>query len=204
MQQSNVGLSEQINKKERADFILTLVLTIVVGITFLFFAAFQFFVFLVTVDGSSMENTLQSGETLIASRYATPERGDIVVIQKHKVEKGEQIDYLVIKRVIGVEGDVVRINTDEGAVYLKKAGEQDFVKLDEPYIKQPNSTRIEGQTIVDVTVGKDQIYYLGDNRRPSVDSRSDGCCSIQDVMGVVKGWALSIKNTTTKLFATAN
>lgn len=201
MVKGQVGLVEQEKKRDRNDFTLTLILSIIVGITLIFFIVFQYFVFLVTIDGSSMENTLQNGETLIASKYADIDRGDIVVIEKQKVENEQTINYLVIKRVIGIAGDVVRINSDEGCVYLKKAGESTFVKLDEPYIKQPNSTRIEGQSQVDFTVREGEIFYLGDNRRPSMDSRSDGCCSTEKVMGVVKNWAVSIKGFTTKVFS---
>lgn len=130
---------------------------------------------MVNVDGQSMEPNLHSEDRLIISNFAyTPEYGDIVVVRRvHNTP--------LIKRVIGLPGDVIQINNDEGAVY--RNGE----KLDEPYILggiTKQSYNSVGKSIP-VTVGEDEIYVLGDNRMNSHDSRNDGCYSMDALVGRV-------------------
>ncbi len=126
---------------------------------------------LINVKGHSMENTLTNGEQLLLSgRPYKPERGDIVV-----VSRGTEIEPL-IKRVIGLPGDAIRIDEESGTVFLN-----DTV-LDEPYIIGKTAT--EGM-IAEITVPEGQLFVMGDNRAPggSLDSRILGCVSQSDVVG---------------------
>ena len=58
------------------------------------------------VNGSSMEPTIQNGDTLLVSNIAyTPKQGDIVIV--HSLHN---LDTPLVKRVIAVGGDTISIN----------------------------------------------------------------------------------------------
>lgn len=143
--------------------------------------------FVVNVSGHSMKETLYSGDAVYADKYASAKRGDVIVI-----DVGDVSDYdadLIIKRLIAVEGDCVKC--ENGVVYLKKAGEEAYLPLDEPYISSltPDFNEIE--------VGEKKIFFLGDNRANSNDSTENGCLDYSDIVGVVPDWAIGIKSITT-------
>ncbi len=149
--------------------------------------------FVVTVDGGSMNDTLHSEDRLYASYSAKAKRGDIVIIDatEHPAFKpSDGSERLLIKRLIAVEGDSVKC--EEGIVYLKKAGEQTYQKLEEPYLNQTTGDFKE------VEVGAGQIFFLGDNRANSKDAREAGCMNFEDIIGVVPNWAVRNKGAITK------
>ncbi|MBE6778790.1 MAG: signal peptidase I [Ruminococcaceae bacterium] len=123
----------------------------------------------VTVSGESMERTLQNGDHLVmVTRLYSLDYGDVVVIGR---EGGEPI----IKRVIGLPGDVIDINGDTGAVT------RNGVILEEPYIR-------DGMTppfffVGPYTVPEGAVFAMGDNRCNSHDSRDDGAYSQRRVLG---------------------
>lgn len=88
-----------------------------------------------------------------------------------------------IKRVIGVEGDHIKI--ENGKVYLN--GEE----LDEPYLRQGITTK--GGTFSDIVVPEGHIFVMGDNRPHSTDSRSFGCVPLEKVESKVwiRFWPLT-------------
>ena len=144
---------------------------------------------LIIVDGRSMEDTLFSGDALYVEKGALPERGDIVVIDVtdhpdlFSNSSGEE--RYIIKRVIALEGD--EVYSENGTVYLKQAGEEQFAPLQEDYAI--------GRTgdFSPVTVGEGEMFFLGDNRSVSKDSRLVGCLPLSDLVGVAPGFALKHK-----------
>lgn len=144
---------------------------------------------LIIVDGRSMEDTLFSGDALYVEKGALPERGDIVVIDVtdhpdlFSHSSGEE--RYIIKRVIALEGD--EVYSENGTVYLKQAGEEQFAPLQEDYAI--------GRTgdFSPVTVGEGEMFFLGDNRSVSKDSRLVGCLPLSDLVGVAPGFALKHK-----------
>ena len=76
-----------------------------------------------------------------------------------------------IKRVIGIEGDHIKI--EDGKVYLN--GEE----LDEPYLRDGITTN--GGNYSDIIVPKGCVFVMGDNRIHSTDSRSFGCVPVEKV-----------------------
>ena len=116
----------------------------------------------VNVMGSSMEPTLSSGDRAFVSRVAykrvSPERGDIVVF-KSRLKDSKDKSKILIKRIIGMPGDVINISDNEVSINGKV--------IDEPYIN-------EGGTpgdVVNYVVPKDSYFVMGDNRTVSIDSR---------------------------------
>jgi len=88
-----------------------------------------------------------------------------------------------IKRVIGIEGDHIKI--ENGKVYLN--GEE----LDEPYLRDGIET--ESNLFTDITVPQGYIFVMGDNRPHSTDSRSFGCIPVEKVESKVwiRFWPLN-------------
>ena len=73
------------------------------------------------IEGTSMEPTLTNGDIVLLTKTTKFSRGDICGFSWN--------NKILIKRVIGIPGDWIEIDTD-GTVYLN--GE----KLDEPYANQ--------------------------------------------------------------------
>lgn len=129
---------------------------------------FSFFFRIATIEGPSMRDTLQDGERVIISNlFYEPKVGDIVVISRNKensVDKINQSNTPIIKRIIATEGQTVDIDFTEGIVYV------DGVALDEPYTRTPTNLKWDIQ--FPVTVDEGCVFVLGDNRNDSIDSRS--------------------------------
>ncbi len=146
----------------------------------------------VYVKGDSMYSTLYNNDFLYAYRGTSPSRGDIVIIsvsEENKQKNSLSGDYL-IKRLIATEGDTVRC--DHNVLQIKYKGTTDFVTVNEPYAYRQTSD------IPERTVGEGEIFFLGDNRLNSHDSRSlQGNFYKTDVVGVVPQWAVDIKAFTT-------
>jgi len=122
----------------------------------------------VRVDGQSMLPTLKDGEFVLVNRLAyrvgEPTRGDIIVFRSTT-----QLDLDLIKRIVGIPGDELRIG--DGQVVVNG------LALNEPYINaQP---RYSG----DWNVPQGYLFVLGDNRNDSSDSHAWGLLPIQNVIG---------------------
>ena len=152
----------------------------------------------ITVDGSSMNNTLQDKDRVISTNFFyTPSRGDIVVLQADRIPNQVTGKYgePIIKRVIALAGDTIKFDFEEGKIYLKKAGESDFELLEEDYIAAPTVTKLDRHSGEEHTVPEYCVFVMGDNRSVSLDSRNTaiGCVSEEQVVGRVTFaiWPLS-------------
>lgn len=181
------SLKETEYNSQRSDRLFLILMACMVALAIILSILFNYFLFFVNIDGASMDNTFKSGETVVVYKTNDVKRGDVVIIDRG--------DFLIIKRVIAIEGDTVRI--ENGKVYLSVDGEQE-VELNENYLKEQNSTYTSGKT--KWTVGKDQVFYMGDNRVYSRDARQDGCCDKNKILGVVTPLAMEVKGITTTLF----
>jgi signal peptidase I len=112
------------------------------------------------VDGTSMQPSLNNNQYVLVNKLAylfhAPERGDVIVFH-WPVDTNKDL----IKRVIGVPGDVIVIDN--------KTVRVNGVLLNEPYISAPANPA--GNTWV---VPPNDYFVMGDNRQVSDDSRDWG------------------------------
>ena len=136
---------------------------------------FTFVVRIIVVSGSSMENTLQNGDSMLVWCLGyEPKQGDVVVL----TQRSYQNDSLV-KRVIATAGQRVDIDYETSTVYV------DGVALQEDYIKEAMEIPNYGEGLNHVTVPEGCIFVMGDNRNDSADSRypSIGIIDTRSVIG---------------------
>lgn len=117
------------------------------------------FVFqVVYVDGSSMAETLHSGDRMFVTKYeyllGDPARYDVVVCRYP--DRGNTN---FVKRVVAVPGDTVAMYG--GVLYVN--GEA----IEEEYIDYPAR-----QDMAETIVEEDHYFVMGDNRASSNDSRN--------------------------------
>ncbi|MCC7208268.1 MAG: signal peptidase I [Anaerolineae bacterium] len=124
------------------------------------------------VEGTSMEPGLETGQLVIVNRsayfFTRPARGDVIVLYNPR-DASEDF----IKRVIGLPGETVQIL--DGRVWVNGT------LLDEPYVRAFCQS-CDGSW----TVGPDEYFVLGDNRRSSHDSHSFG--PIKEGLIVGQAW----------------
>ena len=122
------------------------------------------------VTGKSMAPTLSEDQIIICSRSSKADRGDVIAFYHNKK--------ILIKRVIGLSGDIIDIKED-GKVYVNGS------PSDEPYA----SLSAEGECDITLpyTVPTGRYFVMGDDRALSVDSRSSavGCIAEENVIGRV-------------------
>lgn len=195
MYKINDSLMEKARAKSKSDFIGLSVIELIVIIICVATILNTFVFFNVLIEGPSMEPTMYTGDVLIANRYKKPTHGSIVIISGEE-ENGEWL----IKRVIAMEGDRVEIRGDN-CVYVWYADGEDWVKIDEPYIKEQNKT--EAFDWNSKLLEEGEIFYLGDNRKSSTDSRDAefSTCDISQIVGVVESWSFKFKNFNSKFHA---
>jgi signal peptidase I len=121
-----------------------------------------------SIPSGSMAPTLEPGDQILVTRYlrSTPERGDVIVFRSTN-----GTDELMVKRVIGVPGDLV----DSRLGRVRVGGHT----LPEPYVR-----RAAASGAIDPQVIPARSYYvLGDNRDDSLDSRTWGIVPYEHVVG---------------------
>ena len=176
--------------RDKSSFISSIIF-VVLAVMFALLVFFNVLYTRIYVVGRSMEGTLTGaasvnragGDYVYICKYIAPKRGDIVVVN---VRDGRWI----IKRVIGLGGDTVMM--DNGTLYLN--GEI----VDEPYVDPDNNNDPKSNTFAEITVEDGYVFFMGDNRDVSEDSRGDyGCRPIGDIEGVVADWSLLYKDRIT-------
>lgn len=123
-----------------------------------------------TIPNSSMQPTLFRGEKFTADMAQfQPARGDLVIFKHDGI--------LIVKRVIGVAGDVVEGHDSQVLV--------NGVTKHEPYIQHVGKPFGSMDKFGPTRVPPEKLFVMGDNRDYSFDSRDlrFGLVSVSDVKG---------------------
>ena len=137
------------------------------------------------ISGPSMETTLfQNNRVLVnkmSYRLHSIHRGDVVVFDRVTTSNGTVAHDDLIKRVIAVENDTIEIKQCKVFVNGTEVAEP-YLDADQASLPNP----IDRCRVVDmpkVSIPKDQIFVMGDNRPESFDSRSFGTIPENLVVG---------------------
>lgn len=124
---------------------------------------------LYVIPSASMLPTLVPGDHIVVTPYpfhGTPKQGDVIVFRSTRAA-----DELMIKRVIGIPGDLVESRA--GRVLVSGHA------LPEPYVAAQATTG----SIAPQIVPAGSYFVLGDNRADSLDSRSWGVLPRNRIVG---------------------
>lgn len=141
-------------KKERWEWVKAILLAAVLAL-----GARLFLFETITIHQSSMYPNFQEADRVVIGkmvyRFQEPARGDVVVF------KTDLMAMPLIKRAIGMPGETVAIH--DNAVYI------DGERLEEPYLYQTMYGEYGPER-----VPSDCVFFMGDNRNNSEDSRYSG------------------------------
>lgn len=140
--------------KEISPYVLIVVVIVVIRI---------FIATPVKVDGDSMYNTLNDNDIVLLSKLSSIDRFDIIVLKEN------DNNATIIKRVIGMPGDKVKIRNSK--IYINNK------IIEDEYAYGETSDYDE------ITLGDDEYFVLGDNRLISKDSRYFGAIKKSDIKG---------------------
>jgi signal peptidase I len=146
--------------------------------TCVFFVIYFFIAQLLKVSGDSMLPTFEDGEQIIAEKVSIKvkplTRGELIIF-RHPQQK----DILLIKRVIGLPNETIKIS--KGKVLING------IELSEPYLAENTVTQEEKVLLngIDYKIPSNAYVVMGDNRSMSADSRTWGPVSKDDLVGRV-------------------
>ncbi|MFA5774475.1 MAG: signal peptidase I [Ilumatobacteraceae bacterium] len=172
------------------DWVTVIVVALVIAFLVRMFVLQQFY-----ISGPSMQSTLQQDNRVLVNKLSYRlhgiGRGDVVVFNR-VTSNGQTVQHDdLIKRVIGLSGDVVEIK--DCVVLVNRE------IIDEPYLNADDlaqsslEDRCRVPTLAAQTVPAHKIFVMGDNRPQSFDSRMFGPISEDLVVGraFVVLWPLS-------------
>lgn len=133
---------------------------------------------LIRVQGDSMSPTMEAGSHELLNKRAyieeRPQRFDVIFFGLL-----ENSEHYYIKRIIGLPGESVRI--EHGSIFIN-----------DNYLLDPIS-EVTGEVLVakvDIQLGEDEYFVLGDNRENSLDSRDKNFGNVRGgrIIGKIIEW----------------
>lgn len=138
-------------KKRRRNIIVSTIASVLI----IFICINSWFQTFFNIGG--MEPTYEAGARCVANKliynFRAPKRGEVVILLYG--------DTVCMKRIIGVSGDIVDI--DSGKVYVNSK------PIDKEYTF--GTITQEGDVNYPIVLGEDEYFVLGDNYEVSLDSR---------------------------------
>lgn len=150
-------------KKEIIDWVKCIVIAVVFALLLVNFVIQPTEVFSVSMEPTMYEHDRVMLEK-ISQKADWLTRGEIIAFDS------PTDDRVLIKRIIGLEGD--RVEVKDYKVYVND------IELHESYIKDGKTN---GDT--NIVVPKGKLFVMGDNRLNSYDSRSFGCIDVSSIKG---------------------
>ncbi len=158
--------------------VIIIALVIVIPIRYFVFQPFF-------VKGQSMDPSFENGDYLIVDEisylFLSPKRGEVIVF---KYPRNPSQRY--IKRIIGLPGETIEVKNGKIVVSDKEGSRI----LDESgYL----SLGLQTYGALQIALGKDEYFVLGDNRSASSDSRSWGALRKENIVGrvFVRAWPVT-------------
>jgi len=167
-------------------FVIIAAIGIAIMLTLFVFQSYQ-------VDGPSMQPSLHNGDRLIIWKVPRtlarvtgnayiPNRGDVIVFSEPAITEPDGSPKQLIKRVIALPGERVVIEDSIVTVYNSENPDGFNPDTTLPYGEGINLT-VDPDQSIDMVVGEDEVYAMGDNRFNSMDSRIFGPVDADDIIG---------------------
>ncbi len=176
------GLSFGKKRRKRVNYeVIQEVLTWVFRIALVCFLAFVlvwYFGEKVSTIGDSMNPRLENGDITLMNRLVyevrKPKRGEVIAFRPN----GSETSHCYIKRVIGLPGETV--SYEDGRILI------DGEAIEENYV----TTQIEDAGLLEepISLGQDEYFVLGDDRKNSEDSRSANVGNVKQSEIAGKVW----------------
>ena len=177
---------EEKTKSKVQEYIEAIIIAILIAVVIRTFIVQAY-----KIPSRSMVPTLLVGDHLLVNKFiygikmpllrktiipiSNPERVDIIVFEYPK-----DLSKDFIKRVIGIEGDKIEIKNKKVFINGKENKDSYSIYADNmiyPAAMQPRDNNGP------LTVPKDSLFVMGDNRDESLDSRFWGFVELKDVEG---------------------
>ena len=112
------------------------------------------------VDGNSMEPNYHNGDVLkinsVVYLTSEPQRYDVVAVHMPSMD--------LIKRIIALPGETVRIDENGEVLINGKV-------IEDPFAKEAITQDMRGLAADTITLKDNEFFVMGDNRNKSTDSR---------------------------------
>ena len=184
-------------KKIFSGIIVALLTLLLVSISALA-VMYHFGTYTTWVEGTSMQPTFvgnhEKGDNVFASTIKRYSYGDIIVVE---IDDAVEEEKLIIKRLIGLEGDLINLTFEDNRLFVWRNGEvvnEDYYSEPIYYEEEPFAFKKFEQlkqnwqgenTENGIIVPKDHVFIMGDNRNTSVDSTSHGPYRVSQVHSVI-------------------